>query len=138
MHTLDRPAFASPSPSDAVHRAEAYLRDHMDSPIRLSRLCHVTGLSERALRNAFYRVHGVSPTRWMLQQRLAAVRRALVGSSQRQVTVTGIAADHGFFELGRFAAWYRGQFGEAPSETLRSAARAPVSRPNGERSCWHD
>jgi transcriptional regulator GlxA family with amidase domain len=121
-----------------VHRAEAYLRTHMDSPIPLSRLCLVTGLSERALRNAFYRVHGVSPTRWMLRQRLAAVRRALVGSGERPVTVTGIATDHGFFELGRFAAWYRGQFGETPSETLRSAARTTVLRPNGERSCWHD
>jgi hypothetical protein len=37
-------------------------------------------------------------------------------------TVTGIATDHGFWELGRLAVTYRALFGESPSETLRRPA----------------
>jgi len=33
-------------------------------------------------------------------------------------TVTAVAMDHGFFQLGRFSADYRRAFGELPSETL--------------------
>jgi len=33
-------------------------------------------------------------------------------------TVTYVAMDHGFFQLGRFSADYRRAFGELPSVTL--------------------
>ena len=36
-----------------------------------------------------------------------------------EATVTRIATDHGFYELGRFASRYRAVYGERPSETLR-------------------
>jgi AraC family transcriptional regulator, ethanolamine operon transcriptional activator len=106
-----------------VKQAEAYMRAHMESPVSLSRICHLVGLSERALRNAFYGVRGMSPKRCMLAERLQGVRRALSDSSTRPTTVTNIATDYGFYELGRFAATYREVFGEKPSETLRGAGR---------------
>jgi AraC-like DNA-binding protein len=46
-------------------------------------------------------------------------------------TVTEIANDHGFGELGRFAVSYRKLYGEAPSVTLR---RAPDDRGSVEIS----
>jgi len=111
---------------EVVGRVEAYLRAHPEDPVTVSSLCRMVGLSERGLRNAFYGVHGVSPKRWMLAARLRDVRHALTEGTPGSTTVTGVATDYGFYELGRFAATYKEAFGEAPSETLRH--RSLVSR----------
>lgn len=116
-----------------VARAEAYIRSHMDMPVPLSKLCHVAGCSERGLRNAFYGVRGMSPTRCMLHARLRRVRGALHASETTPTTVTGAATAFGFYELGRFAATYKKVFGEAPSETLRNARTARVPHRRGVR-----
>ena len=107
----------------AVRRAEAYVRAHLDTLIPVSRLCRVVGLSERGLRNAFYEVRGMSPKRWILAERLSRTQMALCKPPDLALTVTAVAADHGFSQLGRFAGMYRKRFGETPSETLEAAWR---------------
>jgi AraC family ethanolamine operon transcriptional activator len=82
------------------------------------------GVSERCLRNAFHVVHGMSPKKWMMAERLQQVRRALAQASAGDATVTAVATGYGFYELGRFAANYKQAFGEAPSDTLRGTSRA--------------
>jgi len=52
------------------------------------------------------------------------VRRALSHSRATGTTVTDIATEHGFFELGRFAGRYKAVFGETPSQTLRDHGQA--------------
>jgi len=99
------------------------VRTHLDAPIPLSELCREVGLSERGLRNAFYGVHGMSPKRWILTERLLQSQTALRKPGNVTLTVTSVAADHGFYQLGRFAGMYRQRFGETPSETLRAACR---------------
>jgi AraC family ethanolamine operon transcriptional activator len=49
------------------------------------------------------------------------VRRSLLQSRKGETTVATIAFEHGFYELGRFAACYASQFGESPSATLSRA-----------------
>jgi AraC-like DNA-binding protein len=53
--------------------------------------------------------------------RLSQVRGALLSARGQLVTVTEIATDFGFAELGRFSVEYRKVFGESPSETLHQA-----------------
>lgn len=99
-----------------VERAERYFRSHV--VVSLQPLCGIMGVSERTLRNAFYKVRGMSPKRCMLRMRLVEAHEALrhrVGYT----TVTEVATRCGFFELGRFAQRYKAAFGERPSDTLR-------------------
>jgi len=49
------------------------------------------------------------------------VRKVLSSASSLNVTITQVATDFGFVELGRFAVEYRAIFGECPSATLRRA-----------------
>ena len=120
--TQTRSGRARIRPPQIVNRLDAFLRDHLDEPIHMAQLCDVTGVSERSLRNACHAVHGISPKRYLTRRRMEAVRDALAGARPGEATVTRIATDHGFYELGRFAALYTELFGERPSDTLRAGA----------------
>ena len=114
-----RPGRARIRPPQVVNRLDDFLREHFDEPIHMAQLCDVTGVSERSLRNACHAVYGTSPKRYLTRRRMEAVRNALAEARPGEATVTRIATDHGFFELGRFAAAYSSLFGERPSDTLR-------------------
>ena len=109
-------------PPQIISRLDAFLVNHLDESLQLAQLCDATGVSERSLRNACHAVCGTSPKRYVTRRRLEAVRHALAAARPGEATVTRIATDHGFFELGRFAAAYSSLFGEHPSDTLRAAA----------------
>ncbi len=111
-----------------VRRASEFVRTHAAEGIRIRDLSRAAGVSERTLRNAFHREHGVSPKQYELRERLRAVRQALCESAAT-ATVTTIASEYGFFELGRFAGIYKHTFGESPSQTMRMqrAARSGAS-----------
>ena len=59
--------------------------------------------------------------------RLARARQQLL-AADGAANVTGIAVANGFTELGGFAAQYRQQFGELPSQTLRTARHRPLKQ----------
>jgi AraC family ethanolamine operon transcriptional activator len=79
------------------------------------------GLTSRTLLRAFQESFGVSPKRYLLLRELHVVRRELRSGAREDATVTDVLTRHGIWELGRFAARYRRQFGELPSATLRQA-----------------
>jgi len=85
----------------------------------LAEICAATGVSERTLRNCCQEHLGMAPIRYLWLRRMHLARRALVKGDPAAATVTGIAMDYGFWELGRFATEYRALFGEPPSATLR-------------------
>lgn len=109
---------------NVVAKAQAVLQQVADEPITIAALSEAVGVSERTLRNAFTDVYRQSPKRYLVTQRLLAARQALRAPATPGATVTGIATDHGFFELGRFAIRYKALFGESPSQTLRGLQAA--------------
>jgi len=80
-------------------------------------LCRESGASERTLRRGFDERLGVSPKTYLQAQRLIGVRREL-RSTGRDESISDIANRWGFWHMGQFAADYRRQFGELPSETV--------------------
>ena len=92
-----------------------------NDPPRIQYFCRVAGVSPRMLRRAFHHVHGTSPCRYIRRLRMNQVRKALSSASSLNVTITHVATDFGFVELGRFSVEYRAIFGECPSATLRRA-----------------
>jgi len=61
----------------------------------------------------------MSPHRFLVLRRLQLARRALTRNGRGTTSVTAVATEFGFWELGRFAVMYRRAFGESPSVTLR-------------------
>jgi AraC-like DNA-binding protein len=125
----DRPARDATSPEAAavlprdVVRVLDWSRGHLQEPIRLSTLARIAGVPPRTLETHFMRFLGTTPMGWVRQARLTHARRTLLASEGR-VTVTDVALDCGFNQLGRFAAQYCRRFGEPPSETLRRIRRS--------------
>jgi transcriptional regulator GlxA family with amidase domain len=102
-----------------VEVVSEFLRNHAAEGVRIAEASRAVGVSERTLRNAFHREHGISPKQFDLRERLRAARHALCEGTSR--TVTEIATEFGFFELGRFSRIYRDAFGELPSQTIKAA-----------------
>jgi AraC-like DNA-binding protein len=87
--------------------------------VYLPELCKKIGVSGRTLRLCCQDHLGLSPKRYLLLRRMHFARRALREASPGDTTVTDVATQFGFWELGRFAVEYKTLFGESPSETLR-------------------
>jgi AraC-like DNA-binding protein len=109
-----------------IVRFEEFLEANSDRPLCLAEICAAISVAERTLRSACEKHLGVSPTRFLTLRRMHLVRRALQAADANGASVTRIAMDHGFWELGRFSGAYRALFGETPSETLRRPAERVV------------
>jgi AraC-like DNA-binding protein len=109
-----------------MRRFRQVLEAFPDSVLYLPQLCATIGVSERTLRRCCQEQIGMGPIRFLLLRRLHLARRALREADPTATTVTAIAMQYGFWELGRFAAEYRTLFNEPPSVTLH---RPPEWRP---------
>ena len=102
-----------------IARFEEFLEANPDQPLYLTEICAAIGVAERTLRAACDEHLGMGPIRYLSLRRMHLVRRALLHADPATATVTRLATDHGFWELGRFSVAYRALFGESPSESLR-------------------
>jgi AraC-like DNA-binding protein len=102
-----------------MRRLEEVLTSTPNTPLYMPQLCATVGASYTTLRDCCQEYLGMSPKRYLCLRRMHQVRRALRREDLEKTTVTAIATDHGFWELGRFAVAYRSLFGEAPSAALR-------------------
>jgi AraC-like DNA-binding protein len=117
-----RPAKKPPLVEEFRVRAARKARDYIDSnasePPTIETVCRAAGVSWRSLNYAFRDIFGVTPKRYLEATRLDGVRKELHrrGPSAR---ISDVANAWGFWHMGQFAADYRRQFGELPSETLQ-------------------
>lgn len=109
--------------SAVITRLEELLTANRGRPLHLAEICAATGVSERTLRLCCHKHFGMGPVRYMWLRRMHLARSALMHADPETATVTRIATEHGFLELGRFSVGYRTLFGESPSASLRRAQR---------------
>jgi len=102
----------------AIRTALDYIEAHADQPPSVEEICRASGVSWRTLDYAFRDRFGVTPKRYLQALRLQHVRREILGAG-RPRPIWEVAAHWGFWHMGQFAADYRRQFGELPSETIR-------------------
>ena len=106
--------------SRSVAKAMAYINDDRGESATVRDLCDNTGVALRTLNRAFRERFGIGPKAYLLRRRLSSVRDELL-RAPADVLVADVANRWGFWHMGQFAADYRRQFGELPSETLRRA-----------------
>jgi AraC family ethanolamine operon transcriptional activator len=85
----------------------------------IGEICKISEVSERTLELAFKQRYGVSPLAFLNAIRLNTVYSILKKSVPEETKIGQIANKNGFWHMGKFAADYKKQFGELPSETLK-------------------
>jgi AraC-like DNA-binding protein len=108
-----------------MRRFEQALQAVLEGPLYLTELCAAVGVSHSTLRVCCQEHLGMGPKRYLLLRRMHLARRALLSGVPESTTVTEIATNYGFWELGRFAVAYRLLFGESPSAALRRPPEDP-------------
>jgi AraC-like DNA-binding protein len=101
-----------------VGRVEDQIEAGGLSPIHISEICSRLRVSRRTLHRAFHDAVGIGPIAFLRSKRLCAAHRTLLNSDPIKTTVTQVALEHGFANLGRFCGEYYSQFNEYPSRTL--------------------
>lgn len=107
---------SSDATTSTVRRAVRYIEEHAQQDLSIGEVARACRVTPRALQYAFRRHLGCSPMGYLRRVRLDLVRQALRDGAA--LTVSDAAAQHGFFNPGRFASGYRQVFGENPSDTL--------------------
>ncbi len=102
-----------------LRQVEDYLDHRPGRGAPIAELCQALSLSRRTLNRAFEEGLGVGPRTYLRLRALSAARKALIAGRDGGASVTQVALDHGFWELGRFSVAYRAMFGESPSQTLK-------------------
>jgi AraC-like DNA-binding protein len=118
----DMPAGTRPHAAQrakVIAKFEDFLAARQYEPVYLAEICTAIGVSERTLRTGCHEYFGMGPMHYLWLRRMHLARRALLGADAQATTVTTVATDYGFWELGRFSVDYRKLFGELPSASLR-------------------
>src|SRR6516165_6888782 len=94
----------------------------------MGELCAAVGASDRTLRACCHEHLGMSPTRYLWLRRMNLARRALRVADRATTTVTEIATNYGFWELGRFSVAYRCYLGNRPRRRCAGQPKTPYRK----------
>jgi transcriptional regulator GlxA family with amidase domain len=118
---------------EIIDRFERAARANLDKLSHIPDLCQAADVSQRTLSRACRAIRGTTPARHLQAIRLDAARAALLSANAKVESITQVAMQFGFRELGRFALQYRAKFGENPSATLRRSVAEGRHRASGVR-----
>jgi AraC-like DNA-binding protein len=108
--------------ASTVESARQYIDAHASEPIRFGDLADRFDVGLRALQVGFKKQLGCTLTEYLFRRRLD-LARARLSAPTATMTVTAVALECGFVNVGAFADRYRRAFGELPSQTLRRVVR---------------
>ena len=100
----------------ALRETMEWIEETEELPMTVLELCKDVGYSSPTLYRAFMEEFGVGPKRYLHVKRLSRVRHDLIFRSAG-TGISDIANRWGFWHMGKFAADYKMQFGELPSQT---------------------
>ena len=103
-----------------LKRSREYIEAHLSDVIAIKMVCAYAAVSLSNLERTYRRELKMSPVEYIRAQRLSAVNHELKRTKSNGKKIGQVAMDHGFNHQGRFAGHYHAQFGELPSETMRS------------------
>ena len=116
-----------PSALKVVRQAEEYLDARPTEPVHISEICSHLHVSRRTLHRAFHEALGTGPIAFLRHRRLCAVHTALRAPKDIR-TISDIAMQFGFQNLGSFSGYYHQLFGEYPSRYEAAAPATPHLR----------
>jgi AraC-like DNA-binding protein len=105
--------------SAPFERLAQYIAQNLKQDITVESLAQLSHMSIRSLYALFERHAGTTPMNYIRCKKLERIHASLSDPSQGVRNLTEIALDYGFLHLGRFAEYYKNQFGELPSVTLK-------------------
>lgn len=76
-----------------------------------------SGLSSRSLQYAFKNILNTTPTQWLRKHRLCHARDLIIN---HRMNVSRAAVNSGFVNFSFFSKYYKEEFGELPSDTVRN------------------
>jgi transcriptional regulator GlxA family with amidase domain len=101
-----------------MRRFRRVLEENPEQALYIPEICKAIRVPGRTLRMCCQEHLGMGPKHYLLLRRLHLARRALREAAPDATTVTRVATQYGFWQLGRFAVEYQSLFGESPSATL--------------------
>jgi len=107
------------APTSSLDRVVEAITTSPEQPYTLADLCRIASLSARSLQYAFHERFNLTPMQFLRQVRLD---RSFEDLKDGRGSVSDIAFNWGFSNLGRFARTYQQRFGELPSTTAERAA----------------
>jgi transcriptional regulator GlxA family with amidase domain len=98
--------------NELVNELIAFMKQHLASPMPLSRLAALAGVSTRQLNLMFTQCTDHSAAVYWRRMRLDTARKLMTDSTK---TIHSIALATGFAGTSHLIAWFRKQYGETPS-----------------------
>jgi AraC-like DNA-binding protein len=117
-----------------MRRFAQWLETNGDQPAHLLHVCADLGVPVRTLTLCCQEYLGMSPIRYLGLRRMTLARTALL-RAEPSTTITTVALNFGFVQLGRFAVNYRSLFGESPRATLAKSVNHQAAPSKRIRVC---